>query len=125
MIDGISREILPRNLYDDLHIALTTLAIALSLWVNFARSAQASVFIERNKDCVQAAIMMGQHPLRIMLRHILLNIVGPLLLIATVNLVSTILLSAILSILGIGLPADSPLLGTFIRIGMQYLLPSA
>lgn len=66
--------------------------------------------------------MMGQHPLRIMFRHILPNIVGPLLVIATVDLASAILLEATLSFLGVGLPADSPSLGTLIRIGMQYLL---
>jgi peptide/nickel transport system permease protein len=122
LIDGISRGILPRDLHDDLRIAVITLAIALSLWVNFARTARASVFVERNKDYVQAAIMMGQHPLRIMFRHILPNIVGPLLVIATVDLASAILLEATLSFLGVGLPADSPSLGTLIRIGMQYLL---
>jgi peptide/nickel transport system permease protein len=122
LIDGISRGILPREAHDDLRIAVITLAIALSLWVNFARTARASVFVERNKDYVQAAIMMGQHPLRIMLRHILPNIVGPLLVIATVDLASAILLEATLSFLGVGLPADSPSLGTLIRIGMQFLL---
>nr|WP_267140298.1 ABC transporter permease [Anianabacter salinae] len=122
LIDGISRGILPREVHDDLRLAVITLAIALSLWVNFARTARASTFVERNKDYVQAAIMMGQHPLRIMLRHILPNIVGPLLVIATVDLASAILLEATLSFLGVGLPADSPSLGTLIRIGMQYLL---
>lgn len=122
LIDGISRGILPRALHDDLRIVVITLAIALSLWVNFARTARASAFVERGKDYVQAAIMMGQHPLRIMFRHILPNIVGPLLVIATVDLASAILLEATLSFLGVGLPADSPSLGTLIRIGMQYLL---
>lgn len=122
LIDGIARGILPREVHDDLRIAVITLAIALSLWVNFARTARASVFVERNRDYVQAAIMMGQHPLRIMLRHILPNIVGPLLVIATVDLAAAILLEATLSFLGVGLPADSPSLGTLIRIGMQYLL---
>jgi peptide/nickel transport system permease protein len=122
LIDGIARGVLPRDLHDDLRIAVITLAIALSLWVNFARTARASVFVERNKDYVQAAIMMGQHPVRIMLRHILPNIVGPLLVIATVDLASAILLEATLSFLGVGLPADSPSLGTLIRIGMQFLL---
>lgn len=122
LIDGVSRGILPREAHDDLRIVVITLAIALSLWVNFARTARASVFVERNKDYVQAAIMMGQHPVRIMVRHILPNIVGPLLVIATVDLASAILLEATLSFLGVGLPADSPSLGTLIRIGMQYLL---
>jgi len=122
LIDGIARGILPREVHDDLRVAVLTLAIALSLWVNFARTARASTFVERNKDYVQAAIIMGQHPLRIMIRHILPNILGPLLVIMTVDLASAILLEATLSFLGIGLPSDSPSLGTLIRIGMQFLL---
>ncbi|MDZ4093651.1 MAG: ABC transporter permease [Paracoccaceae bacterium] len=122
LIDGISRGILPRALHEDLRVAVLTLAIALSLWVNFARTARASTFVERGKDYVQAAIIMGQHPLRIMGVHILPNILGPLLVIMTVDLASAILLEATLSFLGIGLPADSPSLGTLIRVGMQFLL---
>ena len=122
LIDGISRGLLPAAMQQDLRVAVLTLAIALSLWVNFARTARASVFVERNKDYVQAAMIMGQHPLRVMLRHILPNIMGPLLVIMTVDLASAILLEATLSFLGIGLPADSPSLGTLIRIGMQFLL---
>ena len=114
--------LLPTEIQQDLRIAVLTLAIALSLWVNFARTARASVLVERSKDYVQAAIIMGQHPLRVMLRHILPNIMGPLLVIMTVDLASAILLEATLSFLGIGLPADSPSLGTLIRIGMQFLL---
>lgn len=122
LIDGISRGVLPPAIHQDLRVAVLTLAIALSLWVNFARTARASVFVERNKDYVQAAMIMGQHPVRVMLRHILPNIMGPLLVIMTVDLASAILLEATLSFLGIGLPADSPSLGTLIRIGMQFLL---
>lgn len=122
LIDGIARGILPREAHEDLRVTVLTLAIALSLWVNFARTARASTFVERQKDYVEAAIIMGQHPLRIMARHILPNILGPLLVIMTVDLAAAILLEATLSFLGIGLPADSPSLGTLIRIGMQFLL---
>lgn len=121
LIDGISRGLLPPAMQQDLRVAVLTLAIALSLWVNFARTARASVFVERNKDYVQAAMIMGQHPMRVMLRQILPNILGPLLVIMTVDLASAILLEATLSFLGIGLPATSPSLGTLIRIGMQFL----
>jgi peptide/nickel transport system permease protein len=122
LIDGVSRGVLPPEMQQDLRVAVLTLAIALSLWVNFARTARASVFVERNKDYVQAAMIMGQHPLRVMIRHILPNIMGPLLVIMTVDLASAILLEATLSFLGIGLPADSPSLGTLIRIGMLFLV---
>jgi len=122
LIDGIARGILPAAIHLDLRVAVLTLAIALSLWVNFARTARASTFVQMKKEYVQAAIMMGQRPTRVMFVHILPNILGPLLVIMTVDLASAILLEATLSFLGIGLPADSPSLGTLIRIGMQFLL---
>jgi peptide/nickel transport system permease protein len=122
LIDGIARGILPAAFQQDFRVAVLTLAIALSLWVNFARTARATTFVQMNKEYVQAAIMMGQRPSRIMFVHILPNILGPLLVIMTVDLASAILLEATLSFLGIGLPADSPSLGTLIRIGMQFLL---
>lgn len=122
LIDGIARGILPPEMQQDLRVIVLTIAIALSLWVNFARTARASTFVQMNKEYVQAAVMQGQHPLRVMFVHILPNILGPLLVIMTVDLASAILLEATLSFLGIGLPADSPSLGTLIRIGMQFLL---
>ena len=122
LIDGIARGVLPPELQQDLRVAVLTIAIALSLWVNFARTARASTFVQMNREYVQAAVMQGQHPLRVMFVHILPNILGPLLVIMTVDLASAILLEATLSFLGIGLPADSPSLGTLIRIGMQFLL---
>ncbi|MEJ6396413.1 ABC transporter permease [Yoonia sp. 208BN28-4] len=121
LIDGIARGILPPDQQENLRVVVLTIAIALSLWVNFARTARASTFVERNKEYVQAAMIMGQHPLRVMFWHILPNILGPLLVIMTVDLASAILLEATLSFLGIGLPADSPSLGTLIRIGMGFL----
>lgn len=122
LIDGIARGLLPAAVQQDLRVAVLTLAIALSLWVNFARTARASTFVQMKKEYVLAAIMMGQRPTRVMFVHILPNILGPLLVIMTVDLASAILLEATLSFLGIGLPADSPSLGTLIRIGMQFLL---
>ena len=122
LIDGIARGILPAAIQQDFRVAVLTFAIALSLWVNFARTARATTFVQMNKEYVQAAIMMGQRPSRVMFVHILPNILGPLLVIMTVDLASAILLEATLSFLGIGLPADSPSLGTLIRIGMQFLL---
>ncbi len=122
LIDGIARGVLPSSMLENLRVVVLTIAIALSLWVNFARTARASVFVEKNKEYVQAAMIMGQRPFRVMMWHILPNIMGPLLVIMTVDLASAILLEATLSFLGIGLPADSPSLGTLIRIGMGFLL---
>jgi peptide/nickel transport system permease protein len=122
LIDGVARGILPRDAHEETRVAVLVVAIGLSLWVNFARTARASTFRAKNEDYVQAAIAMGVHPARILFVEILPNVVGPLLVIATVDLASAILLEATLSFLGVGLPADAPSLGTLIRIGMQFLL---
>ena len=121
LIDGIARGILPQQNHDDLMIVVLTVAIGLSLWVNFARTARASTFVEKNKEYVQATEIMGMHPVRIMLVQILPNILGPIMVILTVDLAVAILLEATLSFLGVGVPPNQPSLGTLIRIGTEYL----
>ena len=121
LIDGIARGILPRDKHDSLMIVVLTVAIGLSLWVNFARTVRASTFVERNKEYVQASEIMGMHPFRIMLTQILPNIMGPILVILTVDLAVAVLLEATLSFLGVGVPANQPSLGTLIRIGTEYM----
>jgi peptide/nickel transport system permease protein len=121
LIDGIARGILPQGHHDDLMIVVLTVAIGLSLWVNFARTARASTFVEKNKEYVQASEIMGMHPARIMLVQILPNIMGPIMVILTVDLAVAILLEATLSFLGVGVPPNQPSLGTLIRIGTEYL----
>ena len=121
LIDGIARGVLPRESHDRLMFFVLVVAIGLSLWVNFARMARASTFVERNKEYVQAAEIMGLSAIRIMLTHILPNILGPLMVIMTVDLAVAVLLEATLSFLGVGVPADQPSLGTLIRIGTSYM----
>ena len=121
LIDGIARGILPQQRHDDLMIVVLTVAIGLSLWVNFARTARASTFVEKNKEYVQATEIMGMHPVRIMLVQILPNILSPIMVILTVDLAVAILLEATLSFLGVGVPPNQPSLGTLIRIGTEYL----
>ena len=121
LIDGVARGILPAGQRDNLMIFVLTLAIGLSLWVNFARTVRASTFVERNKEYVQASQIIGMHPLRIMVMQILPNIMGPILVILTVDLAVAILLEATLSFLGVGVPPNQPSLGTLIRIGTQYM----
>lgn len=121
LVDGVARGILPREQHEDLLLVVLTIAIGLSLWVNFARVARASTFVERNKEYVQASEIMGLHPIRIMLVAILPNIFGPLLVIGTVDLAVAVLLEATLSFLGVGVPPNQPSLGTLIRIGTQYI----
>lgn len=121
LVDGVARGLLPRQQHDDLLLIVLTVAIALSLWVDFARTARASTFVERNKEYVQAAEIMGLHPVRIMAVAILPNILGPLMVIGTVDLAVAILLEATLSFLGVGVPADQPSLGTLIDTGKDYM----
>ena len=121
LVDGVARGILPREQHEELMLIVLALAIGLSLWVNFARVARASTFVERNKEYVQAAEIMGVHPFRIMMQSILPNIRGPLLVIGTIDLAVAILLEATLSFLGVGVPANQPSLGTLIRIGTEYI----
>ncbi len=121
LVDGIARGMLPQQRHDDLMIVVLTVAIGLSLWVNFARTARASTFVEKQKEYVQATQIMGMHPLRIMFIQILPNILGPIMVILTVDLAVAILLEATLSFLGVGVPPNQPSLGTLIRIGTEYL----
>ena len=121
LIDGIARGLLPREEHDNLMIVVLTIAIGLSLWVNFARTVRASTMVERNKEYVQACEIMGMHPLRIMMVQILPNIMGPILVILTVDLAVAVLLESTLSFLGVGVPPNQPSLGTLIRIGTQYM----
>ncbi|MFK7861879.1 MAG: ABC transporter permease [Granulosicoccus sp.] len=121
LIDGIARGILPQQRHDDLMLVVLTVAIGLSLWVNFARTARASTFVEKNKEYVQATQIMGMHPIRIMFVQILPNILGPIMVILTVDLAVAILLEATLSFLGVGVPPNQPSLGTLIRIGTEYM----
>jgi peptide/nickel transport system permease protein len=97
------------------------LSIGLSFWVQYARTVRAQTLVERHKDYVQAARLIGLSPARILLRHILPNVTGPVLVIITINLALAIILEATLSFLGVGLPPTEPSLGTLIRIGNNYL----
>jgi peptide/nickel transport system permease protein len=121
LIDGVVGALLPRALHDELKIYVLILAIAASQWVNFARTVRGSTLVERGKEYVQAARVIGVHPVRIMLRHVLPNVTGPVLVIATLSLALAILTEATLSFLGVGVPVTNPSLGTLIRIGQQYL----
>lgn len=121
MIDGIAAGVLPRGLHDEVKIYVLILAIAASQWVHFARTVRGSTLVEKGKEYVQAARVIGVHPVRIMLRHVLPNVMGPVLVIGTLSLAIAVLTEATLSFLGVGVPVTQPSLGTLIRIGQQYL----
>ena len=96
-------------------------SIGSSFWVQYARTVRGSTFVERNREYVQAARVIGVHPIRIMIRHVLPNVMGPVLVIATINLALAIITEATLSFLGVGIPPTQPSLGTLIRIGQDFL----
>jgi len=121
LIDGLARTVLPRDLHSQIWFYVLVLAIGLSFWVQYARTVRGSVMVERNKEYVQAARVIGIPPLLIMLRHVLPNTMGPVLVIATINLAIAVITEATLSFLGIGVPLTSPSLGTLIRVGNDFL----
>ena len=96
-------------------------AIGLSDWVQFARVVRGAALVEKSKEYVQAARLVGAHPTRIVLTHILPNVMGPVLVIATIGLALAIIAEATLSFLGVGVPPTQPSLGTLIRIGQGFL----
>jgi len=121
MIDGVASTMMSSQARADFKIYVIILAIAASLWVNFARTVRGSTLVEKNKEYVQAAKVIGIHPILIMIRHVLPNVMGPVLVIATLSLAVAILTEATLSFLGVGVPPTNPSLGTLIRIGNNFL----
>ena len=121
LIFGIAKGITPPSYRDEVAIWVLILAIGLSDWVQFARVVRSVTLVERNKEYVQAAKMIGRKPMAIMLKHILPNTLGPVLVIATISLALAIIAEATLSFLGVGAPPTQPSLGTLIRIGQGFL----
>lgn len=120
LIDGVGRAMFP-DAHDTLAFAVLVLAIALPGWVQYARTVRGSTLVERNKEYVQAARVTGVAPLRIMAHHVLPNVMGPVLVLATIQVAQAILIEATLSFLGVGVPPTQPSLGTLIRIGNDFL----
>ena len=121
LIDGVARVALPTDRHDDIAIPVLVLAIGLAGWVHYARTVRGSTMVEREKEYVQAARVIGRHPLAIMLHHVLPNVMGPVLVIATIHVATAIITEATLSFLGVGVPPTQPSLGTLIRIGNDFL----
>jgi len=121
LIFGVLRGIIPPDLRDEMAILVLILAIGLSEWVPFARTVRATTLVEKEKEYVQAARLIGLSRMQIMRRHILPNVLGPVLVIATITLALSIIAEATLSFLGVGAPQTEPSLGTLIRIGQDYL----
>jgi peptide/nickel transport system permease protein len=121
LIFGIARGIIPANQQENMAIWVLILAIGLSNWAQFARTVRGATMVETQKDYVSAARIMGVPPFLILLRHILPNVMGPVLVIGTISLALAVIEEATLSYLGVGVPPTQPSLGTLIRIGQQFL----
>ena len=120
LVDGLARALLPRA-HDSLAFYVLVLSIGVSGWVQYARTVRGTTLVEKNKEYVQAARLFGIHPLAIMARHVLPNVLGPVLVIATIHIATAIITEATLSFLGVGVPPTQPSLGTLIRIGNDFL----
>ena len=121
LIFGIAKGITPIEYRDQVAIWTLILAIGLSDWVQFARVVRGATLVEKSKEYVQAARLIGRSPVAIMGRHILPNVLSPVLVIATISLALAIIAEATLSFLGVGAPPTEPSLGTLIRIGQDFL----
>lgn len=121
LVDGVVRGLLPKGSHDELAVYVLVIAIALSFWVQYARTVRSSAMVEKTREYVQAAQVIGLPQPLILFRHILPNVMGPVLVIATIQLALAIITEATLSFLGVGVPPTSPSLGTLIRIGQDYL----
>ena len=121
MINGVVVIMLPQQIQHKMAIYVLILAIGVSEWPRYARIARGSARVERGKEYVAAAQVIGVHPISIMIRHILPNIMGPILVMGTIGLALAIITEATLSFLGVGVSPTTPSLGTLIRVGNNYL----
>jgi peptide/nickel transport system permease protein len=121
LVNGIVRIALPNATFGNIALFVLIFAIGISGWVQYARTVRGSTLVEKNKEYVQAARVIGRHPAAIMLRHLLPNVMGPVLVIATLHVATAIITEATLSFLGVGMPPTTPSLGTLIRVGNDFL----
>jgi peptide/nickel transport system permease protein len=121
LIDGVAHVVLPRGSYGSIAVYVLVFAIAISGWVQYARTVRGSTLVEKSKEYVQAARVIGRRPAAIMLHHLLPNVMGPVLVIATIHIATAIITEATLSFLGVGMPPTTPSLGTLIRVGNDFL----
>ena len=120
LIAGVGRAMFP-DAHESVAFGVLILSISLTGWVQYARTVRGSTLVERSKEYVQAARVTGVPPLRIMRRHVLPNVMGPVMVLATIQVATAIITEATLSFLGVGAPVTSPSLGTLIRVGNDYI----
>jgi peptide/nickel transport system permease protein len=121
LVDGVAKVAFKGSALGDNHMAILIISIGLSYWVQYARTVRGVTLVEKNKEYVQAARLIGLSKVAIMFKHVLPNVLSPVMVIATINLALAIITEATLSFLGVGLPPTEPSLGTMIQIGNKYL----
>jgi peptide/nickel transport system permease protein len=121
LVFGVARGLIAPQYHEQAAIIVLIIAIGLSNWASYARTVRGSTLVEKNKEYVLAALVMGRSAFAIMGRHVLPNVIGPVLVIATINLALAIIAESTLSFLGVGVPPTQPSLGTLIRVGQQFL----
>ena len=121
LVDGIARGFISKSLHNDMAIYVLIFAIGISEWPQFARVTRAATLVEKNKEYILASKIIGLSNFLIMFKHILPNILRPVLVIATIGLALAIITESTLSFLGVGVPPTTPSLGTLIRFGNDFL----
>lgn len=121
LADGILRSAFPGAAHESVAYFVLIFAITLSGWVPYARTVRGLTLVEKGKEFVMAAELIGEKKLTVMRRHILPNVLGPVFVLAAVNVATAVMTEATLSFLGVGVPPTTPSLGTLIRIGNDYL----
>jgi peptide/nickel transport system permease protein len=122
LIDGVARVVFADQGHGDQMAILVLIgSISLANWVSYARTVRGSTLVEKNKEYVQAARVIGVPAIAIMIKHVLPNVMGPVLVIATINIATAIITEATLSFLGVGVPPTTPSLGTMINNGNNFL----
>ena len=121
LVDGIARGFISKSLHNDMAIYVLIFAIGISEWPQFARVTRAATLVEKNKEYILASRIIGLSNFLIMFKHILPNILRPVLVIFTIGLALAIITESTLSFLGVGVPPTTPSLGTLIRFGNDFL----
>ena len=121
LVDGVARGFISKSLHNDMAIYVLIFAIGISEWPQFARVTRAATLVEKNKEYISASRIIGLSNFLIMFKHILPNIMRPVLVIFTIGLALAIITESTLSFLGVGVPPTTPSLGTLIRFGNDFL----
>lgn len=121
MVDGFVRAALPAEVHEGIALYVLIFSIGIADWPQYARVVRAGTAVQKTLGYVAAARVMGASSPRIVLGHILPNVLSSVFVLGTLGFTTAIIAEATLSFLGVGMPPTSPSLGTLIRIGNDFL----